>query len=87
MVRWLVQLQIGFGEKTYTVRDGLVLIIGAEQTYTLMSTESPQSTRIGCKKLLESIGVHVQLQNADGMTILKCRGSEIRGGSMTMGDA
>lgn len=44
-----------------------------------MSTEPAQATRIACKKLLENIGVSVQVQNADGVIVLKCRVSELRG--------
>ena len=51
------------------------------QNYTLMSTDNAHPTRLACKKLLENIGVQVVVQNADGMAVLKCRASELRGTS------
>lgn len=44
-----------------------------------MSTDNAHPTRLACKKLLESMGVSVAVQNADGMAILKCRVHELRG--------
>jgi hypothetical protein len=44
-----------------------------------MSTDNAHPTRLACKKLLENIGVNVVVQNADGMAVLKCRASELRG--------
>lgn len=46
-----------------------------------MSTDNAHPTRLECKKLLENFGVIVVVQNADGMAILKCRASELRGAS------
>jgi hypothetical protein len=54
-----------------------------EQSYTLMSTDFAHPTRLECKRLLESMGVSVVVQNADGMAILKCRASEKRGASLS----
>ncbi|GAA5834744.1 hypothetical protein JCM11251_003651 [Rhodosporidiobolus azoricus] len=50
-------------------------------SYTLMSTDYAHPTRLECKRLLESMGVAVLVQNADGMAILKCRVSEKRDSS------
>jgi len=41
-----------------------------------MSTDYAHPTRLECKRLLETIGVSVVVQNADGMAMLKCRASE-----------
>lgn len=49
------------------------------QNYTLMSTDNAHPTRLACKKLLESMGVSVAVQNADSLAILKCRVHELRG--------
>ncbi|GAA5890492.1 hypothetical protein JCM5296_005062 [Sporobolomyces johnsonii] len=50
-------------------------------SYTLMSTDNAHATRLECKRLLESMGVAVIVQNADDMPVLKCRASERRDSS------
>ncbi|GAA5837980.1 hypothetical protein JCM9279_004092 [Rhodotorula babjevae] len=47
-------------------------------SYTLMSTDYAHPTRLECKRLLESIGVSVVVQNSEGMALLKCRITERR---------
>lgn len=46
-----------------------------------MSTENASVTRLVCKQMLEKVGVVVVVQNADGMSVLKCRVKELRGKS------
>lgn len=49
------------------------------QNYVLLSTEDIYHTRLHCKRVLESIGATVVIENADGAGVLKCRVEEIRG--------
>jgi len=48
-----------------------------------MSTDYAHPTRLECKRLLESIGVSVVVQNSEGMALLKCRITERRGASLS----
>ncbi|GAA5990931.1 hypothetical protein JCM10908_000086 [Rhodotorula pacifica] len=50
-------------------------------SYTLMSTDYANPTRLECKRLLEEMGAAVVMQHADSMTILKCRVHERRDSS------
>lgn len=44
----------------------------------LLSYETVLTTRGECKRILESLGVKVVIENADGAGVLKCRTDELR---------
>ena len=55
--------------------------------YVLLSTEDVASTRMHCKRVLESIGATCHFENMDGAGILKCRIEEIREANGTVSSA
>ena len=49
------------------------------QTVAFNSTDRIEVTRAECKRLLESFGVRVVLENADGSATLRCKVDEQQG--------